>query len=70
MIWVVILGVVLVVAVAGFIGMRRHGESAVAADGWDRADEMFRDLSTRRVMRVWLDPVDGTRHYAPEPGAR
>ena len=70
MIWVVILGVVLVVAVVGFIGMRRHGESAVAADGWDRTDEVFRDLSTGRVMRVWLDPVDGTRHYVPEPGAR
>ena len=70
MIGVVILVVILVVAVVGFIGMRRHGESAVAADDWDRTDEVFRDPSTGRVMRVWLDPVDGTRHYVPEPGAR
>ncbi|MEA2703794.1 MAG: hypothetical protein QOD63_1739 [Actinomycetota bacterium] len=69
MIGVLILVVVVVVAVVGYFGMRRHGESAVAAGGWDRTDEVFRDPSTGRLMRVWLDPADGTRHYVPEPGA-
>ena len=70
MIGVVILVAVLVVAIVGYVGLHRHGESAVAAGDWDRTDEVFRDPSTGRVMRVWLDPVDGTRHYVPEPGAR
>jgi flagellar basal body-associated protein FliL len=70
MLWVLLLVVLTVAAVVGYVGMRRHGESAVAADGWGRTDEVFRDPSTGRVMRVWLDPVDGTRHYVPEPGAR
>jgi hypothetical protein len=69
MMGLVILVVLVVVAVVGYVGLRRHGESAVAAGDWSRTDEVFRDPSTGRVMRVWLDPVDGTRHYVPEPGA-
>ena len=33
---------------------------------WQRTDEVIQDPFTNRVVRVWIDPVDGTRHYVPE----
>jgi hypothetical protein len=45
---------------------RRHGERARAHAGWRPTDERFRDPSTNRVMRVWIDIVDGSRHYLPD----
>ncbi|MGH9278352.1 MAG: hypothetical protein ACRD12_09655 [Acidimicrobiales bacterium] len=68
MIVLVIVAVLAVVAIVGWFGLRRHGESATANPGWQRTDEVFRDPSTGRVMRVWVDPADdNTRHYVPEP---
>jgi hypothetical protein len=68
----VIVGIViLVVLVAAFLAslaLRRHGESDVPAGDWQRTDEVFRDPSTGRLMRVWIEPQDGSRHYVPEPG--
>ena len=46
---------------------RRHGESGVANPAWMPTKERFIDPSTSRVMRVWVDPADHTRHYVPEP---
>lgn len=57
---------IIVVAVVGYFGLRRHGESPVAAEGWQPTQESFRDPSTGRIMRVWIDPRDGSRHYVPE----
>jgi hypothetical protein len=45
---------------------RRHGESDAPQPGWVPTLERFRDPSTARVMRVWVDPVDGGRHYVAE----
>ena len=45
--------------------LRRHGESATARPDWSATDERFRDPSTGRLMRVWLDR-DGARHYVPD----
>jgi hypothetical protein len=45
---------------------RRHGETGVAAPGWLPTKERFIDPSTQRVMRVWIDPADHSRHYVPE----
>ena len=69
----VFLGVGLAVLVlgVGFVGwtrMRRHGEASVPAAGWQPTEESFRDPSTGRMMRVWVDPVDGSRHYIAEGG--
>ena len=44
----------------------RHGESAVADPSWMPTKERFIDPSTQRVMRVWVDPGDHSRHYVPE----
>jgi hypothetical protein len=64
---VLIIVVVLVgVAVFGWLQLRRHGESPVPASHWQSTSEVFRDPSSGRVMRVWLDPVDGSRHYVPD----
>jgi len=49
---------------------RRHGESSAAQPGWRPTPERFRDPSTDRVMRVWVDPSDGSRHYVPETRGR
>jgi hypothetical protein len=46
---------------------RRHGESGVADPTWLPTKERFIDPGTSRVMRVWIDPADHTRHYVPEP---
>ena len=48
------------------LGLRRHGESPNPQLGWDPTEEVFRDPSTDRIMRVWVDRKDGSRHYVPE----
>ena len=64
--------VVVVVVLAGFfvvsLTLRRHAESELPAGHRERTDEVFRDPTTERLMRVWVDPQDGSRHYVPEPG--
>jgi hypothetical protein len=47
---------------------RGHAQAAKPAAGWIPTDERFRDPTTRAIMRVWIDPVDHSRHYVPEPG--
>lgn len=47
---------------------RRHGEARLAEPGWRPTTERFRDPSTQRLMRVWIDPGDASRHYVPEDG--
>jgi hypothetical protein len=44
---------------------RRHGESDVTVPGWTSTTEVFKDPTTRRLMRVWLD-AQGERHYVAE----
>ena len=58
--------IVLVVFFVLSLALRRHGEADVPAEHWQRTDEVFRDPSTDRIMRVWVDPTDGSRHYVPE----
>ena len=64
---IIVLGVVallVVLAVCSFF-VRRHAESDAPEAGWRRTDEVFRDPSTARLMRVWVD-AQGGRHYVPE----
>ena len=60
---VVVLGFLFVVSLA----LRRHGEAPSVGPGWRRTDEVFRDPSTNRLMRVWEEGPNGSRHYVPEP---
>jgi hypothetical protein len=53
----------------GLLSRRGHAEVAQPAAGWVRTAERFRDPSSGTIMRVWLDPSDGTRHYAPDDAA-
>ena len=62
----VVVGAAVLVAIVWSFFLRRHGESQVPADGWQRTDEVFVDPTTNRRMRVWLDPRDGSRHYVAE----
>ena len=62
----VVVGAAVLVAIVWSFFLRRHGESQVPADGWQRTDEIFVDPTTDRRMRVWLDPKDGSRHYVAE----
>jgi Domain of unknown function (DUF1707) len=48
---------------------RGHAQAAKPAAGWLPTEERFRDPTTRVVVRVWIDPVDQSRHYVPEPDA-
>ncbi len=45
---------------------RGHGEVSQPAAGWVATDERFRDPTSKRIMRVWLDPSTGDRHYIPD----
>jgi hypothetical protein len=45
---------------------RGHAEAEKAGAGWMPTDERFRDPRTRRVLRVWVDPATGARHYVPD----
>jgi hypothetical protein len=45
---------------------RGHGEAARPDVGWVATSERFRDPSTRRIMRVWVDSSSGERHYVPD----
>jgi hypothetical protein len=49
---------------AGRRSRRRHGEGDPVQPHWVATEERFRDPSSGRVMRVWIDPTDGSRHYA------
>jgi len=62
----VVVGAAIVVAIVMSFFVRRHGESQTPADGSQRTDEVFVDPTTERRMRVWVDPVDGSRHYVAE----
>jgi hypothetical protein len=63
----VVIGAAVLVAIVWSFFLRRHGESELPAEGWQRTDEVFVDPTTERRMRVWVDPVDGARRYVPEP---
>jgi hypothetical protein len=45
---------------------RGHAEAEKPGAAWVPTDERFRDPRTRRVMRVWVDPATGARHYIPD----
>ncbi|GAC1444970.1 MAG: hypothetical protein NVS3B26_14530 [Mycobacteriales bacterium] len=60
-------GVAVVVAIGLSFFLRRHGESGIADGNWQATQETFVDPTTSRRMRVWLDRVDGTRHYVADP---
>lgn len=45
---------------------RRHAQTAAPGPGWLPTQERFRDPSTRKIMRVWVDPADQSRHYVPD----
>lgn len=52
----------------GRIGQRRrHAQRTEPGPGWVPTSELFRDPSTRAIMRVWIDPADLSRHYIPDP---
>jgi hypothetical protein len=53
----------------GLLSRRGHAEVTQPASGWVRTAERFRDPSSGTIMRVWLDPSDGSRHYAPDDAA-
>ena len=53
---------------AGRAAQARPGGGARPA-GWVPTQERFRDPSSGKITRVWIDPADQSRHYVPEPGA-
>jgi Domain of unknown function (DUF1707) len=45
---------------------RRHATQAAPSAAWVPTPERFRDPSTKKIMRVWIDPADQSRHYVPD----
>lgn len=45
---------------------RGHGDASHPGPGWLATNERFRDPGTQRIMRVWVDPASGERHYVPD----
>jgi hypothetical protein len=54
-------------AAADWRSRHRHAQSDWAEAGWVPTAERFRDPASRQIVRVWVDPADGSRHYVPEP---
>jgi hypothetical protein len=50
----------------GLLSRRGHAEAALPGPDWVATAERFRDPSSGLIMRVWIDPVDGSRHYVPD----
>jgi hypothetical protein len=48
---------------------RRHATHATPGAAWVPTPERFRDPSTKKIMRVWIDPTDQSRHYIPDDPA-
>lgn len=67
MVWLIGAGVLVLVVVVALL-YQRHGEAGAPSEDWTRTDEVFRDPSTGRLMRVWLDTA-GDRHYVPDGAA-
>ena len=53
----------------GWLRRRGHAQARRPEPGWVRTDERFRDPSSGVIMRVWVDPADGSRHYVPDDAA-
>ncbi|HZR54870.1 MAG TPA: DUF1707 domain-containing protein [Streptosporangiaceae bacterium] len=51
---------------AGWLRRRGHAQSSEPNAGWVPTAERFRDPSSGAIMRVWVDPADGSRHYVPD----
>jgi Domain of unknown function (DUF1707) len=47
---------------------RGHGHADSPEPDWQPTSERFRDPSSKKVMRVWVDSAGG-RHYVPDDGA-
>ena len=45
---------------------RRHAEAPEPEPHWRATAEVFRDPTSGRVTRVWVDPLDGSRHYVAD----
>jgi hypothetical protein len=45
---------------------RGHADASSPEPGWLATSERFRDPGTQRIMRVWVDPASGERHYVPD----
>jgi Domain of unknown function (DUF1707) len=45
---------------------RGHAEADAPGPGWTPTNERFRDPRTQRILRVWVDPASGARHYVPD----
>lgn len=60
----IVLAVLAVLLVVSFF-VKRYREQDVPQQGWRATSEVFRDPSTDRVLRVWVDR-DGSRHYVPD----
>lgn len=44
----------------------RHGEADRPEPGWRPTPERFVDPTTGRLMRVWVEPAGGARHYVAD----
>ena len=45
---------------------RRHAQVDRPGPGWVPTSERFRDPGSQLILRVWIDPADGSRHYVPD----
>jgi hypothetical protein len=69
MIFFILFPLVSLIIIGAFIYsffLKRHGESERPDPNWLPTEEVFRDPGTDRLMRVWIDPRDSSRHYLVE----
>jgi hypothetical protein len=42
--------------------------ASVPGEDWQRTEEVLEEAATGRTLRIWIDPVDGSRHAVAELG--
>jgi hypothetical protein len=59
-------GLVVLLLVIFKLRQRPIVEARVPGEDWQRTDELVHDPTTGRMLRIWVDPADGSRYTVAE----
>lgn len=59
-------GLIVLLAIVFRFRTRPIPEARAPGEDWQRTDELVHDSVTGRMLRIWVDPVDGSRYTVAE----
>ena len=60
------IGLIVLLLVIFKLRARPIVEARVPGEDWQRTDQLVHDPTTGRTLRIWVDPVDGSRYTVAE----